>query len=161
VDIGLVWQLPIRVWISRAALTTPRFSKVRLLLVEDEPLIAMLAEAALVEHGAAVTWAHTDQEAYRFLDQDFGGFHALITDINLGEGTTGFDIARYARRLAPKLPIIYMSGEEQGVYAGSCVEDGIFLCKPVSELVLLEAVDRALRCDADEICAEHEFEVAG
>lgn len=117
-----------------------RFAGVRILLVEDEPLIGMMAKAVLEEHGADVAWVQNDREAYRAIEVDGAALQVLITDINLREGTTGFDIARFARRLLPSLPVIYVSGEERGALSGFAVENASFLFKPVPEATLVGAV---------------------
>ena len=38
-------------------------------------------------------------------------FAALVVDVNLGRGETGYAVARFARQSAPQLPVIYVSGE--------------------------------------------------
>ena len=68
---------------------------VRVLLVEDEPLIGMSIEDALARAGASVRLARTDREAYAMLEQAVSRVDLLITDINLREGTTGYDVARF------------------------------------------------------------------
>ena len=40
----------------------------------------------------------------------------MVTDINLGRGVTGFDIARRARELNGAIKVIYISG--QGPHLG-------------------------------------------
>jgi hypothetical protein len=34
----------------------------------------------------------------------------MITNISLGVGADGWDVARRARELTPELPVVYMSG---------------------------------------------------
>jgi DNA-binding NtrC family response regulator len=71
-----------------------------------------------------------DEPAYEAL-RDAPGFVCMIVDVNLGLGTTGYDVARYARRLVPDLPVIYISGQSSpaSVHANG-VPGGIFLAKP-------------------------------
>ena len=127
-----------------AALASARLAEVRILFVEDEPLVGMLAHAVLKEHGAEVTWVQTDRDAYRSIETNAVRFDVLVTDINLREGTTGFDLSRFARRLSPSMPIIYVSGEEREALLGFAVEGAVFLCKPVSEAMLVRAVEQAI-----------------
>lgn len=124
-----------------------RLARARILLVEDEPLIGMMAHAVLAEHGAEVDWVQTDREAYRVIQINASSIRLLITDINLREGTTGFDISRFARRLSPSMPVIYVSGEPREALINFAVEGAMFLYKPVSETVLLHAVEQALSTD--------------
>jgi DNA-binding response OmpR family regulator len=123
-------------------------ARARILLVEDEPLIGMMAHALLAEHGAEVDWVQTDREAYRMIEANASSIHLLITDINLREGTTGFDISRFARRLSSSMPVIYVSGEQREALVNFAVEGATFLCKPVAEAVLLQAVEQALSNDS-------------
>ena len=76
------------------------------LLVEDEREIAELARDALSEAGFSVTVALDDQSASRTLEREARSFAALVTDINLGAGVTGFDLARRARGLMHRAPLI-------------------------------------------------------
>jgi len=99
------------------------------LLVEDDQEIAELAREALSDVGFHVTVALDDQTAYRTLEQEAHGFAAVVTDINLGAGVTGFDVARRARRLNRDIKVIYISG--QGPHPGQfSVERSLTVEKP-------------------------------
>lgn len=81
-----------------------------ILLVEDEVLIAEMIEEALEDRGFQVRSAHTDRSAYDILEGEARAFTVLIADINLGAGSSGFDVARRARELHPELKVIYITG---------------------------------------------------
>jgi DNA-binding response OmpR family regulator len=81
-----------------------------ILVVEDEAEVAELVRDALIEAGFEVKVALSDKAAYRVLQREARSFSALIADINLGEGVTGFDIARRARQLHPGLKVVYITG---------------------------------------------------
>jgi DNA-binding response OmpR family regulator len=92
----------------------------QILLVEDETFIAEMIQDALEDRGLEVQSAHTDRGAYAILEGEARSFEVLIADINLGPGTTGFDVARRARELHPDLKVVYISGhaahlQKQGV----------------------------------------------
>lgn len=92
----------------------------QILLVEDETFIAEMIQDALEERGLKVKSAHTDRGAYDILEGEARSFSLLIADINLGPGTTGFDVARRARELHPGLKVVYITGhaahlQKQGV----------------------------------------------
>lgn len=131
-----------------------RFADMRILLVEDEPLIGMMARTVLEEQGANVLWVQTDRDAYRAIEAEESALRVLITDINLREGTTGFDIARFARRRFPGLPVIYVSGEERGALSSFAVEQALFLYKPVPESVLVDAVESMVSTDTPQMPPE-------
>ena len=104
----------------------------------------MLVEDILDPHGFEVTCALGDDAAYRALGRSPSDYRAFIIDIDLGEGTTGFDVARYARRLAPHTPVIFMSGEGDGASVGRFgVPGSIFLRKPFTPEELVQVVQQA------------------
>jgi DNA-binding NtrC family response regulator len=82
----------------------------RVLVVDDDAgLLALICED-LQTQGLACAGARTDREAYRLLASG-PAFDAVVVDVNLGLGTTGFDVARRARQVTPQIRVVYMSGE--------------------------------------------------
>jgi DNA-binding response OmpR family regulator len=82
----------------------------RVLVVEDDAgLLALICED-LQGQGLLCTCAGSDREAFRLLASQ-PAFDAVIVDVNLGLGVTGFDVARRARQVTPQVRVIYMSGE--------------------------------------------------
>ncbi len=82
-----------------------------LLLVEDEELIQSLLEESLSEEGFELVIARNGTEALAELDADASRFRAVLTDIDLGPGPSGWDVARHARKLRSDIPVVYMSGK--------------------------------------------------
>jgi len=107
------------------------------LLVEDEAELAELIADALGAEGLQVQVATSDKAAYEALDAAAAGFTALVTDINLGVGVTGFDIARRARQLNSALQVVYITGFAAQIDRFG-VQDGVMFPKPFnpSELAL-------------------------
>lgn len=58
------------------------------------------------------------------------GIVALVSDIRLGNGPTGWDVARHVRRVSPDLPVIYMSGDGAVDWASMGVPNSIMIAKP-------------------------------
>ena len=85
----------------------------QVLIVDDEPHIVELIVEALSERGVKVTSATTDKDALALLEREAEGLSMLVTDINLGKGVTGFDLARKARELNPGLTVVYITGHPQ------------------------------------------------
>lgn len=111
----------------------------QVLLVEDEPLVAELARDALAEVGFKVTVARDDRSAYQALESEPRSFAVVVTDINLGRGVTGFDIARRARQLNCDIKVVYISG--QGPHLGKfSVADALMVEKPFDPCDLAERV---------------------
>jgi DNA-binding response OmpR family regulator len=80
------------------------------LVVEDEKDVLAVVQDALERKGLDVRTALTDRDAFSLLAEEPRSFGMLIADINLGEGVTGFDVARHARRLNPDLKVVYITG---------------------------------------------------
>jgi DNA-binding response OmpR family regulator len=72
-----------------------------LLLVEDEALVRHDLKEGLVEAGFDVSDVAQGGKALSELEADPSRFNGLITDISLGRGPDGWDIARRARELIP------------------------------------------------------------
>ncbi len=80
----------------------------RILLVDDDVLIAMSSADMLTDLGHEVVEAHSGKEALECLGTGTG-FDLMITDYSM-PGMTGGDLARAARAIAPDLPILIASG---------------------------------------------------
>ena len=105
------------------------------LLVEDEPLTAMLAGSILRDFGYTVFEARTKTEAIRYLSTK-PGFTLLFTDIELADGSSGADLAHEVARLHPKIRIVVTSGRQQA----AVLPDGAqFVSKPYTERHLAKA----------------------
>ncbi len=65
-----------------------------LLLVEDEPLIRMMLEETLSEEGFKLMVATSGTQAIAELDTGAQRFRGVVTDIDLGEGPDGWEVAR-------------------------------------------------------------------
>ena len=114
------------------------------LLVEDEAEVAELVEEALQDLGLQVTIALTDKAAYAALEGGgAGGYDVLVTDINLGVGTTGFDVARRARQLNRRLAVIYITGQAARLERFG-VEEGVMFPKPFNARELADRVKALL-----------------
>jgi CheY-like chemotaxis protein len=81
-----------------------------LLYVEDEVLIQETLMSALTEAGYEVLAVTSGAEGLEVLESRSGELRGLITDINLGAGVDGWDVARRARELINGLPVVYVSG---------------------------------------------------
>lgn len=81
----------------------------RVLVVDDDAGLLALIREDLEKQGLACACARSDREAYRLLASE--PFDAVVVDVNLGVGTTGFDVARRARQVTPQIRVIYISGD--------------------------------------------------
>lgn len=85
-----------------------RVGALRVLLVDDDFLIAMSSVDMLTDLGHDVVEAHSGKEALAHLKEN-GRFDLLITDYSMPE-MTGGDLAKAAKTLFPDLPILIASG---------------------------------------------------
>lgn len=118
----------------------------RILVVDDDQALCEVLAEGLGDAGLEVACAHSDRAAYNLIPM-LPTFRALVVDVDLGAGTTGFDVARFARRVIPDLLIIYMSGATANTSLDTFgVSEGQFLQKPFTPHDLLRRlVDHGYR----------------
>jgi CheY-like chemotaxis protein len=102
--------------------------KIRILVVEDEFLIAEWIAEALGEQGFEVQTASNAVDALCHLVSST--VDVLFTDINLPGTMDGAALARCARELLPRLPVIYASARVAALAPEVCVPGAVFLPKP-------------------------------
>jgi CheY-like chemotaxis protein len=113
----------------------------RVLVVEDEPLIQMLAVDYLEGRGFTVHVAGSATDAINTLGLVPGGVDAVIVDIGLPD-RSGDELVREMRTLHPSMPVVFATGagsqELQSQFRG---EGRIaFVTKPYTEEALLAAL---------------------
>jgi CheY-like chemotaxis protein len=113
-------------------------------MVEDEALTALSLQDALEDGGFDVHHALDDQEAFAFLQDHRGELAGLITDIRIGPGLTGWEVAKRARELDPRIPVIYVSGDSAHEHARRGASQSVMLQKPFPPNLLLETLRQLL-----------------
>ena len=98
----------------------------RVLFVEDEILIAMPMEMALEEAGCEVVSVMSGSDAIAELERRARDFTVLITDIKL-PGPNGWEVARRARELHPRIGVVYASGDSGADWRLGGLPGSIFL----------------------------------
>ncbi|WP_353019569.1 response regulator [Mesorhizobium sp. M0999] len=99
------------------------------LIVDDESMILLDVENSLREAGFEVIAVLKGLEAIATFDREPERVAALLTDIRLGEGPTGWDVARHLRGANPTMPVIYMSGDGADDWP-SGVPNSLMITKP-------------------------------
>jgi DNA-binding response OmpR family regulator len=113
-----------------------------LLLVEDEPLVALAMQDALEEAGYRVLMAEDGHTGTALLAENVQKASALITDIRLGGGPDGWMLAREARASCPDLPVLYVTGDSAQDWGIQGVSGSTILQKPfVPDRMLTELRD--------------------
>ena len=101
----------------------------RVLIVEDEAAICDLMADALRLADFEPECVSTDKAARDRLRRK--GFAAVILDINLGAGETGFDVARFARMQSPGVAVLYVTGQaSESSFRAFGVPGSRFMAKP-------------------------------
>ncbi len=113
---------------------------VLILIVEDEDLIRHVLEDALTEGGFSVAVAASGEEAMALLDTRGSEFSALVTDVNLAGGISGWDVARRAREINETMPVVYTTGASAHDWASKGVPKSQMMPKPFAVAQVLTAV---------------------
>lgn len=124
--------------------------EVLILFVDDEPLIFETVKDALEEGGFTVRPEHTADGAIRALEECAGQLSGLITDVNLGSGVTGWDVAKRARELRPDLPIVYTSGYSSADWSALGVPHSTLVPKPYAPAQIVTAVSALINKAASQ-----------
>jgi len=120
-----------------------------LLYVEDEFLTQESVAAALRDAGFSVVTADSGAHAVDILEAAAEPFRGLITDINLGDGPDGWEVARRARELVDGLPVVYVSGASQHDWTSQGVPQSVMVAKPFAPIQIVVAVSGLLNTAAN------------
>lgn len=107
------------------------------LVVDDDAFILMQARDILENAGFRCHDALDGDEAVRLLEQRFQEVTLLFSDVDLGAGMTGFELARHVDQHWPNIEIVIASGHvlpEKNDLPGKAS----FIPKPFSERVVLD-----------------------
>ncbi|GAA4217853.1 response regulator [Sphingomonas endophytica] len=115
-------------------------NSVLVLLVEDQALILDILEEALKDAKFDVLTADSGAAALAILDRQHSDLAVLVSDIRLGGGPNGWEVARRARELRPSLPVIYMTGDSASDWAAQGVPKSVLLQKPFAPVQVVTAV---------------------
>jgi DNA-binding response OmpR family regulator len=116
-------------------------SQVRVLVVEDEPLIRLFVADILEDAGFTVEEAAHAAEAVSHMGAGGDPFVAVVIDVGLPD-KRGDELARELRAGWPDLPIVIASGHDKNVLAQNFAGDGKVrvLGKPYYGDMLLDAL---------------------
>jgi CheY-like chemotaxis protein len=123
----------------------PETRRGRILVVEDEPLVAQLT-CKILEFGSYdVSVAHNGPDALKMLAKDAPRIDLLLTDVAMPKmrGTT---LARLAQEENPEMPVLFMSGYPGNLDAEFGGEAKL-IAKPFTPYELLRHVAEALQPD--------------
>ena len=115
------------------------------LIVDDDYVINLELHGFLQDSGFAVESAYSATSAFAALKRHPPW--ALVTDLDLGAGADGFDVARYAREIRPGMPVVFVSGTMADRHISEGVVGSDFISKPCQGGQVVEALRRAIRLE--------------
>ncbi len=120
----------------------PVTSDARILVVEDQLILAMMTKEIIENHGYDVDLVTSGEKALAYLDAH-PKVDVLITDINM-PAMNGFELAQKVRQMKPTVQILYLTGYSDNPEHHSEDVLGPILQKPVEPNVLLASIAQAL-----------------
>jgi DNA-binding NarL/FixJ family response regulator len=137
--------------------------RLRVLAVDDEPLVTALLSDTLRAHGYEVATANSGAEANK-LSKTFDPDVALL-DVDLGSGPDGIDLASALKFSSPGLAIVFLTNVSEPRLAGKSAKQlpvgSAYLLKSRmgDSQVLVDAIEKAARGKSrqlrDDLVAEH------
>ena len=118
-------------------------STARVLLVENELLIRLMAAEMLRDKGFEVIEAQYGEEARALLD-DAGNFDVLFTNVRMPGMLNGIDLALHARRRRPAIPVLVASGYAIHLVhrLSMLMPAAVFISKPYRLVDVLDVLHR-------------------
>ncbi|AZO61771.1 response regulator [Mesorhizobium sp. M1A.F.Ca.IN.022.07.1.1] len=100
------------------------------LVVEDETMILLDLETGLEEAGFEVVGVGSASAAIAAFDEAPDAFKALVSDVRLGPGPSGWEVARHVRQVNSTIPVVYVSGDSASQWGAEGVPNSIMITKP-------------------------------
>jgi DNA-binding response OmpR family regulator len=111
----------------------------QILFVEDDLLLSFSACEFIRDRGIRVVEASDAMSAIELIEKH-GYISGLVSDIDLGLGQDGFEVARRARAVYPDLPVVFVSGAAATRHELEGVEGSIFINKPYHPRQITDAI---------------------
>lgn len=132
----------VEVLLAEAVDDLDREARTSVLIIEDEPLIAMDLEQIVRDLGhevAGVATTHEDAVA-AFANSDAG---LVLADIQLADGSSGIDAVQDILAIAP-VPAIFITAFPEKLLTGHRVEPTFLISKPFRENTVRAAISQSL-----------------
>lgn len=111
----------------------------KVLVVEDEPIIRLGMVSSIEDAGYSVIEAASADEAVARLAQD-SEVGLVVTDVDMPGSMDGIKLAHYVRRRWPPIRLLVISGKV-GVRPGELPEGARFMSKPYQEPQLIHTIE--------------------
>jgi DNA-binding response OmpR family regulator len=107
-----------------------KLQKRTILYIEDDFIIQMAMMPFLSEEGYDILLADNGTQALHYIFDENLSIDVLLTDVNIGAGVNGWEVARCARLQVPTMPVIYTSGICEDEWIANAVPYGRLCRKP-------------------------------
>jgi len=135
--------------IAEALATIERETTTRVLIIEDEPIIAMDLESIVRDLGHQVSGiAATADTALAMFTADPPGL--VLADIQLADGSNGIDAVRDILARRP-LPVIFITAYPERLLTGTRPEPTFLITKPFRTATVKAAIAQALFFNSTEV----------
>lgn len=114
----------------------------QVLLIEDDALLRLTLCDILEDQGIEVSGLANAEDALILLSS-VSTPDVLVTDVSLGDGLSGFDLADIARARHPEVEVILISGTVPADDAAMQQRHARFLAKPFDPATLAMAIREA------------------
>lgn len=127
-------------------------SNQNLLIVDDEPSVALTLKIIFEREGYAVDTAASCSEALGVLASG-RGFDAVITDLNMEREDIGLEVVRAAQQLAPRPVVVVCTGYANLENSSKALQMKVdyLATKPVDLEQLIGAMSLMLRRRSDSV----------
>jgi len=115
-----------------------------ILVVDDEPKLTMLAAGMLRQDGHTITTAASGAEALACLEREH--VDLVLTDLSMGEGMNGWDLAAAIGQAHPGLPVVLATGWGAGIDEAEARRRGVqaVIAKPYRMMDIRAVIERVL-----------------
>jgi DNA-binding response OmpR family regulator len=117
----------------------------KLLVVDDDAAVLEVLLDVLRDAGFTVTLATSAEDAIAMASG--AAPDVLVTDLDLGTGMNGIELAAEARRRWPNLPVVYISGRGWLMHGHQLDDREVYLPKPFHQNELLGGVQAVANVD--------------
>ncbi|QPB22421.1 response regulator [Rhizobium sp. 007] len=117
---------------------------ITILLVDDDASVLQVFQHVLTDAGFEVHTVSDGRKAIQYLGAADRPVQGLISEIRLGDGPDGWEVARAAREIAPGMPVVYTSGDSSAEWASKGVPKSVMLQKPFALAQLVTAISQLL-----------------
>lgn len=115
----------------------------RVMIIEDEAIIAMDLEAIVSDMGHAVMGiARTADAAVNLFKTEKP--HLIMSDIQLADGSSGIDAVNRIIADTPEIPVIFITAFPERLLTGEGPEPAFLISKPYTEEQVRSAVSQAM-----------------